>query len=333
LKYSGIGGQAVIEGIMMKNGNKYAVGVRKTDGSIAIDVQSCTSYAEKYALARVPFIRGVFSFVESMSVGMSTLMYSASFFEDEEDEAPSKFELFLQKIFGDKLDKIIMTFSVVLAVILSLVLFVWFPMFLSGLVAKIITNDTIIALFEGILRVCVFISYIKLVSKTEDIKRTFMYHGAEHKCINCIEHGMPLSVRNVAASSKEHKRCGTSFIMIVMLISILFFVVIRVQNPLHKLLLRLVMIPVIAGVSYEILKLAGRSESCVINAVSKPGLWMQGLTTYEPDDSMIEVAIKAVEAVFDWRAFLSENFKDGPDELGDKLVVDREVPLPEIIEN
>lgn len=320
MKYSGIGGQAVIEGIMMRNKDKYSVGVRKPDGEIVVDVKEFKPYAERFKLAGVPFIRGSFAFVESMVIGMKTLMYSASFFEDDEDCEPSKFEMWLEKTFGDKLDKIIIGISMAAAFVLALVIFLWLPLFLAGLLNRVITNDTLMAFFEGVIRVAIFVIYIKLVSKTKDINRTFMYHGAEHKCINCIEHGLPLSVDNVAVSSKEHKRCGTSFIIIVMLIGILFFMVIRVHDPIMRLLSRIVLMPVIAGVSYEFLRLAGRSENPIVNILSKPGLMMQKLTTYEPDDSMIEVAIAAVEAVFDWKEYQKEEFPNGPDELGRTLI-------------
>lgn len=320
MKYSGIGGQAVIEGIMMRNKDKYSVGVRKPDGEIVVDVKEFKPYSERFKLAGVPFIRGSFAFVESMVIGMRTLMYSASFFEDDEDCEPSKFEMWLEKTFGDKLDKIIIGISMAAAFVLALVIFLWLPLFLAGLLNRVITNDTLMAFFEGVIRVAIFVIYIKLVSKTKDINRTFMYHGAEHKCINCIEHGLPLSVDNVAVSSKEHKRCGTSFIIIVMLIGILFFMVIRVHDPIMRLLSRIVLMPVIAGVSYEFLRLAGRSENPIVNILSKPGLMMQKLTTYEPDDSMIEVAIAAVEAVFDWKEYQKEEFPNGPDELGKTLI-------------
>ena len=319
MKYSGIGGQAVLEGIMMKNAERYSVAVRKPDGEIAVDVQEYHSFADQHPFARLPFIRGVFGFVDSMVVGMRALMYSASFFEDDEDSEPGRLELWLDRKFGEKAEEVVMTGSMVVAFAVALVIFMWLPLFLSVLLSHVITNEFLQALIEGVIRVSIFIIYIKLISQTEDIRRTFMYHGAEHKCINCVEHGMPLSVRTVAVSSKEHKRCGTSFIFIVMIISILFFMVIRVHNPLLRLASRLVLVPVIAGVSYEFLRLAGRSEHPIVNLLSRPGLMMQGLTTTQPDDSMIEVAIAAVEAVFDWRSYLRENFPDGPDALGLKL--------------
>ena len=320
MKYSGIGGQAVIEGIMMKNGDRYAVGVRKPDGDIEVKTEEYVSFGKKHAWARLPLIRGVVSFAESMYIGMNTLMYSASFFEDDEDSKPSGFELWLEKRFGDRLDSVIMTFSMVLAFVLAIVIFMWLPLVIAGALRQFISNDTVMSLIEGVIRVAIFILYIKLVSRTEDIRRTFMYHGAEHKCINCIEHGLPLTVDNVAVSSKQHKRCGTSFIFLVMIISILFFMVIRVDGLLLRFLSRILLIPVIAGVSYEVLMAAGRHDNWLMNLISKPGLWMQNLTTKEPDDGMIEVAIAAVEAVFDWKAYEEENFPEGPDSLGRQLL-------------
>ena len=249
------------------------------------------------------------NFAESMVLGMKTLTFSASFFEDGEEE-PGKVEKWLTEKLGDKADKFIMTLTMILSVGIALVIFMWLPLFLAGFLKRFIMNETLEAVLEGVLRVVLFILYIRLISRMEDIRRTFMYHGAEHKCINCIEHGLPLTVDNAAGSSKEHKRCGTSFIFIVMIITILFFVVIRVDNVLLKMCLRLLLIPVIAGVSYEVLRFAGRHDSKFVDLISKPGLLMQGLTTLEPDRDMIEVAIAAVEQVFDWKAYLRENFPD-----------------------
>lgn len=311
MKYSGIGGQAVIEGIMMKNGNQYATAVRKPDGEIQVQKDTYTSLTEKVKFFSLPFVRGVFSFADSMILGMRTLTFSASFVEDDEDAGePGRLELFLDKVFGEKLEKVLMGFVMVLSVFLAVGIFMIFPMFLANLLKNVIQSETVMAFLEGVIRILIFIAYIKVVSRMEDIKRTFMYHGAEHKCINCIEHGLELNVENVRNSSKEHKRCGTSFLLIVMLISILCFMIVRVDTIWLKVVSRIVLIPVIAGISYEFLRLAGRSDSPVVNLLSKPGLWMQGLTTKEPDDSMIQVAIAAVEAVFDWKAYLRENFPE-----------------------
>ncbi len=312
MKYSGIGGQAVIEGIMMKNKDDYATAVRKSNGEIEVVKGTYVSITEKVKLFSLPFVRGIFNFVDSMILGMRTLTLSASFFEDDEtEEEPSKFELWLDQVFGEKLEKYLMSAVMVFSVVAAVLIFMVLPLGISRLLKPLVPSDALMAFIEGILRLVIFILYIKLVSNMEDIRRTFMYHGAEHKCINCIEHGMELNVENVRASSRQHKRCGTSFLIIVMLISIIVLMLVRVDGFLMRIASRILLIPVIAGISYEFLRLAGRSDNCVINFLSKPGLWMQGMTTREPDDSMIEVAIAAVEAVFDWRSYLAENFGEG----------------------
>ena len=310
MKYSGIGGQAVIEGIMMMNRNDYAVAVRKPDQEIEVKRDRYISITQKVKLFSLPFVRGVFRFADSMIVGMKTLTYSASFFEDDEDSEPGKIEQFLNRVLGEKLESALMALVMVLSFVMAIGIFMLLPLFIAGLFSSVIESERLMAVLEGIIRILIFIAYIKLVSRMEDIRRTFIYHGAEHKCINCVEHGLPLTVENVRNSSKEHKRCGTSFILIVMVISILFFMVVRVDNVWMRFASRIVLVPVIAGVSYEILQLAGRSNSRFMDLVSRPGMWMQGLTTKEPDDSMIEVAIAATEAVFDWKAYLRENFPD-----------------------
>ena len=312
MKYSGIGGQAVIEGIMMKNKDDYATAVRRPDGGIEVMKDRYVSMTEKVKFCALPFVRGVFSFVDSMVLGMKTLTFSASFFEDDEDvaEEPGKFEQFLDQMFGEKLEKVIMGVVMAFSVVMAVVIFMIVPLLLANVLRLYIGSESVMAFLEGLIRIAIFIAYIKLVSRMEEIRRTFMYHGAEHKCINCIEHGMELTVENVRKSSKQHKRCGTSFLIFVMIISILLFMVIRVDTLWLRIVSRIVLVPVIAGISYELLRLAGRSDNGLINLVSKPGLWMQNMTTKEPDDSMIEVAIAAVEAVFDWRAYLAENFPE-----------------------
>ena len=310
MKYSGIGGQAVIEGIMMMNRNEYAVAVRRHDGEIEIKKDKYESITTKAKILSLPFIRGVFRFADSMILGMKTLTYSASFFEDDEEEEPGRFEKFLDRVFGEKLESVIMSIVMVLSFILAIGIFMILPLVIANFFKSFITSEHVMAVLEGVIRIAIFIAYIKLVSRMEDIRRTFMYHGAEHKCINCVEHGHPLTVENVRASSKEHKRCGTSFILIVMIISILFFMVIRIDHIGLRMLSSIILIPVIAGVSYEILQLAGRSNSKFMDLVSRPGMWMQGLTTTEPDDSMIEVAIAAKEAVFDWQEYLTATFQE-----------------------
>lgn len=314
MRYSGVGGQAVMEGVMMKNQSKYAVAVRKPDHKIEVKISQHKMSKPWEVMRKIPVLRGVVSFVDSLYLGMSTLMYSASFFEDEDEENGKKQKrenLSVEQIKAldkkeKKQDDLLMGGTVALSIVIALGLFFALPYFLSGIFHKITQSQMLIALFEGIIRLTIFIGYIAVISLTPDIKRTFMYHGAEHKCINCIEHGMELNIENVRKSSKLHKRCGTSFLLIVMLISILFFMFIRVDSKPLQLLLRLVLIPVIAGVSFEFIRLAGKYDNWVMNILSQPGLWMQHLTTKEPDDEMIEVGIASVEAVFDWRAWQKE---------------------------
>ena len=310
MKSSGIGGQAVMEGIMMRNGSEYSVAVRKENGEIEVKKETYKGVGSKCKLFRLPFIRGIFSFVDSLVLGMKSLNYSASLFmeDGEEEEEPGRFEKWLQKKFGDKAEKVIMDLTMFISIILAMGIFIVFPTWVSTLMKPLLGNGIWMALFEGVLRIAIFIAYVGLISLMPDIKRTYMYHGAEHKCINCIEHGLPLTVENVMKSSKEHKRCGTSFLLIVMVISILFFLVIRPETLWLRLVSRILLIPVIAGVSFEFLRLAGNSDNPVVNLLSKPGLMLQGLTTKEPDEKMAEVAICAVEAVFDWKAYEEANF-------------------------
>ena len=306
-RYSGIGGQAVLEGVMMKNKDKYAVAVRKPNGEIDVEVEEYKGIAGESRIARLPFIRGVFSFIDSLVLGMKVTMHSASFYEEEEEE-PSKTEQRLSKILGDKADDIMMGFTVVLSVIIAVALFMLLPFFISDFLGRYIRNSSIIAIIEGVVRILIFLGYILAITMMKDIKRLYMYHGAEHKCINCIEKGRPLTVKDVKRCSRQHKRCGTSFLLFVVLVSVVVFFFIRVDNLALKLVLRLALVPVIAGISYELIRLAGRSDNAIVNLISKPGLWMQKLTTKEPDEDMIEVAIASVEAVFDWKAYLKENF-------------------------
>lgn len=315
MKYSGIGGQAVIEGIMMMNRNDYAVAVRRPDGEIEIKKDKYESITTKAKILSLPFIRGVFRFADSMILGMKTLTYSASFFEDDEEEEPGRFEKFLDRVFGEKLESVIMSIVMVLSFILAIGIFMILPLVIANFFKSFITSEHVMAVLEGVIRIAIFIAYIKLVSRMEDIRRTFMYHGAEHKCINCVEHGLELNVENVMKSSREHKRCGTSFLLFVMIVSIIFFLFIRVSSPVLRVVIRLLLMPVIAGVSYEIIRLAGKSDNKIVALLSKPGLMLQHLTTREPEPEMAEVAIAAVEAVFDWRSYLKENF---PEQYGEK---------------
>lgn len=303
MKSSNIGGQAVLEGIMMRNGGKYSVAVRKADGEIAVDVQDYKSIIPWKTPLKIPFIRGIFNFVDSLVLGMKTLTYSAGFFEDEEEEILTEEEAAKR----EKTDKIIMNLTVVFAVVIAVAIFMVLPYFLSSIVERYTSSRMLMTISEGAIRLAIFLLYIFLISRMNDIKRTFMYHGAEHKCINCIEHGLELTVENVRKSSKQHKRCGTSFLFFVVIVSIIFCFFITAESQILRVVIRIVLLPLIAGVSYEIIKLAGNSDNVIINALSRPGMWVQNMTTKEPDDSMIEVGIRAVEEVFDWRAWQREN--------------------------
>lgn len=359
MKPSGIGGQAVIEGVMMRNGSEYAVAVRTPEGQIVVEKQACSSSKiQKKKLAKLPIIRGVINFVDSMVLGMKSLMYSASLFAEETEEekaeregkarkkAESKAEKLraqgkaaeaeqvlakceekLAKEAGKlaaeaekekqkKDDDVLMALTVVFSLVISVALFMILPYYISRWMHTVIHSEVLIVFVEGLVRLAIFFGYLAIVARMKDIQRTFMYHGAEHKCINCIEHGLELNVENVRISSREHKRCGTSFLFIVMFISIIFimvfsiplFMVIHVNTSLWRIVLRLALLPIIAGVSYEFIRLAGSSESRLVAILSKPGMALQHMTTKEPDDSMIEVAIASVEAVFDWKKFENEQF-------------------------
>lgn len=355
MKPSGIGGQAVIEGVMMRNGGKYAVAVRTPDKGIVVDVQNCSSSRfQNNKIIKLPIIRGVVNFFDSMILGMKSLMYSASLFAEETEEEQAEREGKARKKAAAKAEKLrsqgkseaadrvlqkceeklakeagatssgkegedsdtLMTLTVIFSLVFSIVLFMMLPYFISRLLRQVVASEMLILIVEGIVKLLIFIGYLALISRMKDIQRTFMYHGAEHKCINCIEHGLELNVENVRRSSREHKRCGTSFLFIVMFVSIVFimvvsiplFALIHVNTPFWRIVLRLALLPVIAGVSYEFIRLAGCSDSKLVNILSKPGMAMQHLTTKEPDDSMIEVAIASVEAVFDWKKFENEQF-------------------------
>ena len=305
-----MGGQAVIEGVMMKNMDRYAVSVRKPNGKIETKVEECVSFAEKHPLFQLPVFRGMANFLESMVIGMKTLNYSASFYEDEEEQTESRTEQLLEKILGEKAEKIIMGIVLVFSLAISIGLFMILPYIVSEALGKLIRNEYVILFMEGIIRIAIFLGYIVLISRMEDIKRVFMYHGAEHKTINCLEAGVPLTPENVDNFSRLHKRCGTSFIFIVMIISMVFFFFIRVDTIWLRIVLRLLFLPLVAGVSYEFIRLAGSSDHPLVQIFSKPGLALQRLTTKEPDHSMIEVAIASVEGVFDWREYL-ENLHKG----------------------
>lgn len=354
MKYSNIGGQAVMEGVMMRNGDRYAVAVRTQAGDIAVKTEEYHSLIKSRTVNKIPLVRGVFNFVDSLVLGMSSLMYSAEFFAEEteqemndrlndemkkarrkaeklsksgkeeqaeavlkaqEEKEKKEKEIFRRQKDGkagndgkEEGSGLMMGLTVAFSLIVSISLFMMLPYFLSRLLHGIIRSEALISIAEAVLRMAIFFGYLLLISQMKDIQRVFMYHGAEHKCINCIEHGLELNVENVRKSSREHKRCGTSFLLFVMIVSVIFFLFIRVSSPLLRIGIRILLIPVIAGVSYELIRFAGRSDNAVVRILSKPGMMLQHLTTREPDDSQIEVGIASVEAIFDWRKYLNENF-------------------------
>ena len=309
MKPSGIGGQAVIEGIMMRNKDKYSIAVRKPDNEIEVTVRESKVLTEKHKWMSYPVIRGVVSFIDSLITGISTINYSASFYDDPDEQKKTKADEIGKSIFKDKFESVLMALTVIVSVFLAVGLFMLLPYYVSRLVKGYVASKTLLNLIEGLVRVAIFILYLVLISLMKDIKRTFMYHGAEHKCINCVENGKPLTVENVLESSRFHRRCGTSFLFLVMIVSIfLHFIFVLVPSYWFRLFGRLLMVPVVSGISFEIIQWAGRTDSKFALMMSKPGMVMQKFTTKEPTADMAEVAIKAVEAVFDWRAYLKTEF-------------------------
>lgn len=306
-RYSGIGGQAVLEGVMMKNKEKYAVAVRKPDGEIEVEVETYQGLAHGSKFKELPFIRGIFNFLDSLILGTRALNYSASFYEEEEGKE-TKFDKAMDKMSGGNGEKLLSGIVTVLSIMLAVGIFIVLPYFISSLFESFIRNRSLMAIIEGVIRIALFLLYVWGISAMKDIRRLYQYHGAEHKCINCIEKGRPLTVHNVMRSSRLHKRCGTSFIFFVMLVSIVLFFFIQVDNVAEKVILRILLMPVVAGISYEIIRLAGRTDNVFIKILSAPGMWIQRMTTREPDESMAEVAIASVEAVFDWKKYLQDTF-------------------------
>ncbi len=298
--YSGIGGQAVLEGIMMKNKERYAIAVRKPDGGIELELEEHRGLMHENKVRELPLVRGVVNFVDSLMLGMKSLNFSASFYEEEEND--------VNKPEKETSDKFFMTVTTILSIALAIGIFIVLPYFISSFFEGFVRNESLMAILEGAIRIMIFILYVVGITAMKDIKRLYQYHGAEHKCINCIEKGRPLTVQNVMKCSRLHKRCGTSFIFFVMLVSIILFLFIRVDNVVLKVVLRILLMPVVAGISYEIIRLAGRTDNLFVRMFSAPGMWIQRMTTKEPDESMVEVAIAAVEAVFDWKEYLFQTF-------------------------
>lgn len=372
MKRTSIGGQALMEGIMMRNGNQYAMTVRKPDQSIETKVEKTKSISDTYPILKAPFLRGIVNFAESLVVGMKSLNYSASFFEAEEEEPENKkkktSDSKQEKKNGIKEEKksennakednakknsekednvkentvkednikenskkednvkentakentkketaenengakenALMFATIAISLVISIALFMIAPYLIASLFEPVVNSMFLMSLIEGLVKILIFLGYMILISNIKDIKRTYMYHGAEHKTINCLESGEDLTVENVKKHSRIHKRCGTSFLLFVIVISIILFMFIRVDSVALRITVRLLLVPVIAGISYELIRLAGKSNSKIIGLLSKPGMALQRLTTKEPEDDMIEVAIASVEAVFDWKPYV-----------------------------
>ncbi|MDE5678984.1 MAG: DUF1385 domain-containing protein [Lachnospiraceae bacterium] len=305
--YSGIGGQAVLEGVMMKNKEKYAVAVRKPDGEIEVEVENYQGLLHGNGFKELPFVRGIFNFADSMILGTKCLNYSASFYEDE-DAKETVVDRALNKMTRGRAEKVFTAMITIVSILLAVGIFIVLPYFITSHFKEYVRSNALMTLIEGAIRILIFLVYVLGISFMKDIKRLYMYHGAEHKCINCLERGKPLTVRNVMHSSRLHRRCGTSFMFFVMFVSIILFFFIQVSNPLAKVALRILLIPVIAGISYELIRLAGRSSNIFVRLLSVPGMLIQRLTTKEPSKDMVEVAIASVEAVFDWKHYLAEEF-------------------------
>ena len=313
MKPSNIGGQAVLEGIMMRHKDKYSVAVRKPNAEIEVMTEEYNGVIPFKVLFKIPLIRGFLQLIDSLVLGLRTLTYSASFFEEEEEDAAQLSDLEIAK--REKREKLLMNGVVVFALLVGIGVFMLLPFFISTVFQNLIGSRIIIRILEGLFRVMVFLGYVLLISRMKDIQRTFMYHGAEHKCINCIEHGQPLTVANIRNNSRFHKRCGTSFLFFVIIVSIIFTFFITAETLMLRMLIRISIIPLIAGVSYEIIRLAGKSNNPLINLLSKPGMAVQKATTKEPDDGMIEVAIVAIEKIFDWQAFVAETYPEYPENI------------------
>ncbi|MBQ6903773.1 MAG: DUF1385 domain-containing protein [Lachnospiraceae bacterium] len=311
--YSGIGGLAVLDGVMMRNRDRYAVAVRKEDGHVAVKVEHWHALLEGSVLLRVPFVRGIFVFIDSMrlslrAMGEATEAPGADTVTDASGKKQKGKRETGSNTAGSAAEGFLTVLTFLFSFALAIGLFVMLPYFLASMLVTYIRSESLLSVFEGLLRIMIFVLYILLISRLSDIRRLFGYHGAEHKCINCIESGQLLTVENVRTSSRLHKRCGSSFILFVMLVSIVLFFFIRVESVPLRLLLRILLLPVVSGISYELIRLAGRSDNILVRALSAPGFWMQHLTTREPDDDMIEIGIRSVEAVFDWRSYLHDTF-------------------------
>ncbi|MDF2510557.1 MAG: hypothetical protein K0S04_423 [Herbinix sp.] len=349
MKPSGIGGMAVMEGVMMKHEDEYAVAVRKPNNEIVVEKSTYTDFSDKVKLFKLPIFRGMLALVQVVVVGVKGLNFSASFFDDEEEikskEKKSKGKSKIEKSSleydddfeidevidentveamieaeitkenkvdkkSDKSNVLLTAFAVLLSIVLSVALFMVLPIIITNMLSGFIPNKYTLTFIEGMLRLIIFIGYVLIAARIPEIRRVSMYHGAEHKAINCLEQGFELTVANVKGQSKRHKRCETSFVLLVIIISVFFFILLPVDDLVMRIVSRVLLVPIIAGVCYEFIRLAGKSQSRLAYAFSLPGLWMQGLTTKEPDDEMIEVAIQSVGAIFDWKTYLVTSTMD-----------------------
>ena len=300
LKRTSIGGQALIEGVMMKGPDKTAIAVRKPDNDIELKVENNKSLSMKHKIFSLPFVRGMIGLIDALLIGTKALLYSAEFFEDEvpKDKNGNPKKTITQKIFKDKAQDVEMVLAVIISLTLTIGIFMVLPSFLTNLLKDRIDSVFGLNLMEGILRISIFLIYIVWIAKLDDVKRVFQYHGAEHKSIHCYENGMDLTVENVKKFPVLHPRCGTSFLFMVMIVSILVLSVFGWPNPIVRVLTRISMFPIIAGITYEINRIIGRSDNKISYALSYPGLMIQKYATVkEPDDSQILVAIESLKAV------------------------------------
>ena len=292
-----VGGQALIEGVMMQSKEKRAIAVRKADGEIVIKKKKIKSWINDKNIDKIPFVRGSFILIENMIEGINSLNYSSEFFMDEEDEEEDKFDILIKKIFKHKANDVVLGIAMVFAILISIGMFVLTPTFIGGLFSKIISNKVILNLIEGIIRILILFTYIVIISKNKDIERTFQYHGAEHKAVYCYENNLELTIENARKFTTLHPRCGTNFLFIVMSTSIILFSFFGWPNPLARVIMRIVCIPVVAGISYEIIRFLGKYNNKLTKIVAYPGMMLQKFTTKEPDDSQLEVALAALKAV------------------------------------
>ena len=298
MSYKAVGGQAVIEGVMMQGDKKKAVAVRTPDGEIKVKTERINSWVRNKHIDKIPFLRGMFILFETMIDGMKSLNYSSDIYMEETgEEEEDAIDRFIKKMFGDKANDVLIMVSMVIAVILSVGLFVMLPTFAGGFFAKFINNDVVLNLIEGIIRILILFAYIYAISKNKDIERVYQYHGAEHKSIHCYESGKELTVENAREFKRLHPRCGTNFLFIVMATSIILFAFFGWPNPLMRILMRIVCIPVVAGIAYEIIRILGKYDNAFTRMIAYPGMMLQYLTTKEPDDEQLEVAIASLKAV------------------------------------